>query len=196
MKPIHTFIAAAALGACTLASAQNIDRVRMTDNDMSCQNMYDELKIMDSVINSGGAIPQAAGAAPANPAAAAVGNQVVGAVAQQALGQVAARSGLGGLFGGGGAAANTGGGVAGALGGLFGGGGAPAAASGGGGLGGLFGNVLGQVAQNAIAQQQAAPPAAPVAQVNPALVPQAQARKEHLTGMFLGKPCKVSDIKP
>ena len=65
---------------------------------------------------------------------------------------------------------------------------------------GLFGALAGAAAQ----QQQAAAPAAPVPALTPitpapavggATMVQAQARKEHLTSLFLQKGCKLSDIK-
>ncbi|MFM2112933.1 MAG: hypothetical protein RLZZ271_1593, partial [Pseudomonadota bacterium] len=54
-------------------------------------------------------------------------------------------------------------------------------------LGGLFGAAKNQ----AVAPQQVAA-AAPAG--NPQLASQAQARKEHLTSMFLSKGCKMSDV--
>jgi hypothetical protein len=44
-------------------------------------------------------------------------------------------------------------------------------------------------------QRQAAQAAAPTPTGNPALATQAQARKEHLTSMFLSKGCKMSDVQ-
>ncbi len=69
-----------------------------------------------------------------------------------------------------------------------------------GGLGGMFGSLANMAAQNASAQQAAAAGAAQQqaaqAQQNNALVAQqAQGRKEHLTGMFLSKGCKMSDVQ-
>jgi hypothetical protein len=153
---------AAACASSLSAMAQTIERVKMSDNDLSCQQIYNEIGMMDGVIaRANQAAPAAA------PAADGAGAAVAGAVAQQALGQVAARTGFGG-FGG------------------FGGGG--------GGLGGMFGSMLGQAAQ----QQAAAatqPQAAPQNQQGAALAQQAQGRKEHLTGVFLSKGCKMGDIQ-
>ena len=177
-------LALAAFGASTSALAQlpaSIARVQMTDNDLSCQAMFDEIKLMDTYING------TATATAAAPAASSVGGQVAGqvagAVAQQAMGQVAGR--LGGMFGGGASLFGGGGGG----GGLFGGGGNTG--------GGLLGSVVGQVAQTAVAQQQqnAAQAQAQQQAALANLAPQAAVRKEHLTGLFLGKPCKMSDVK-
>lgn len=144
------------------AQSQTIERMKMTDGDLTCQQIFTEIKQMDSVIAQANAAP-----APAPAADNAVGSQVAGAVAQQALGMAAARTGgLGGL------------------GGMFGGSG------GGGGLGGLFGGIAQQAVQQAVAPAPAAAPAG-----NPALGQQAAGRKEHLTGLFLGKQCKMSDVQ-
>ena len=155
--------------------AQTIERVKMTDNDLNCQAIYGEITQMDGYMQRA----SQTGAAPAAPvadAAPSVGGQVAGVVAQGALAGAVARGG-GGMFGGGG-------------GGLFGGGG-------GGALGGLFGNIAQAAAQNSANQQAAPQPvaAAPVAQGNLQLVASAQGRKEHLTGLFLNKGCKMADIQ-
>jgi hypothetical protein len=157
------------------AQAQTIERVKMTDNDLSCQQIYGEIGQMDGVIAkanlaTGTAAPAATPGS--DPSAQAAGAAVAGAVATQAIGQVAARTGFGG-FGG------------------FGGGG---------GLGGLFGNVAQAAANTAVQQQQAAAAqqqqaAAAQAQQSAMLQQQAQGRKEHLTSLFLSKGCKMSDIQ-
>lgn len=182
-SPVPTALLLGLLSASALF-AQNIERVKMTDNDLNCQAIYSEITQMDGYIQRAsqtGAAPVAATVADAGPS---VGGQVAGAVAQGALAGAVARSG-GGLFGGGGGLLGGGGG-----GGLFGGGG-------GGALGGLFGNIAQAAAQNAVAPQVApqAVAAAPVAQGNPQLVANAQGRKEHLTGLFLNKGCKMADIQ-
>ena len=90
------------LTLCTLSSAamaQNIDRVKMTDNDMSCQQIYGEIGQMDGVIAKANQ-PQPVAAAPAADNSA--GAQIAGAVVAQA----AARSGFGGFGGFGGALGN------------------------------------------------------------------------------------------
>lgn len=168
-----------ALAACSLALsavAQTIERVKMTDNDLSCQQIYGEIIQMDGVIAKANqpALPGTAvpGGAPTadNSAASAAAAGVAGAVAQQALGQAVARSGFGG-FGG------------------F-----------GGGLGNMFGNIAAgaaqQQAQQAVTQQTAVQQAAAAqAQQGALQSQQAQARKEHLTGLFLSKGCKMADIQ-
>ncbi len=87
------------LPAAINAHAQTIERVRMTDNDLSCQQIYNETVQMDAVIAraSQPAVPVAA-AADANNAN--VGTQVAGAVAQTAIAHGAARSGFAGFGGG------------------------------------------------------------------------------------------------
>ncbi len=173
------------------SQAQTIERMRMTDGDLNCQQIYAEVQQMDAAIKLAGSsqapVPGAAGVPAAavaaeDPSVANAGSQIAGAVAQQALGSVIGRGLGGGLFGGGG-------------GGLFGGG------------GGLFGNLAqaaatqgtAQQAQQSAAQQlaaQAAAKAAPQAAPQPSnLAAQAQGRKEHLTGLFLGKSCKMSEIQ-
>lgn len=159
-------VALALPGAMT--QAQTIERMRMTDNDLTCQQIYNESVQMDAVITRAS---QPAAAAPVAPAAdpnANVGAQVAGAVAQQAIAQGAVRSGFGG-FGG------------------FGGGSL---------LGGLLGGAAQQAAtantqQQAVAQQQVALQA----QQGAVLAQQAQGRKEHLTTMFLSKGCKLGDMR-
>lgn len=164
-------LAVAALLALSAATtqAQTIERMRMTDNDLTCQQIYNETVQMDAVITR--ASQPVAMAAPGAPAAdpnANVGAQVAGAVAQQAITQGAVRSGFGGLGG-------------------FGGGSL---------IGGLLGGAAQQAAtsnaqQQAVAQQQAALQA----QQGAVLAQQAQGRKEHLTTMFLSKGCKLGDMQ-
>jgi len=167
MKSAQPLIAVLVCAAAIGAQAQTIERMKMTDGDLTCQQIYTEIKQLDNVIAQANAQPQAAAPAPDNT----VANQVAGAVAQQAATQVSAR--LGGFLGGGGG------------GGLFGGVGASTP------LGNLFGSAAQQVAQQAVA----APAPAPAQLGNPALAQQAAGRKEHLTGLFLGKQCKMSDVK-
>jgi hypothetical protein len=87
---------------CTLsgaaACAQTIERMRMTDNDLSCQQIYNESVQMDAVIAR--ASQPAVAAAPAADPNANVSAQVAGAVAQTAIAHGAVRSGFGGFGGG------------------------------------------------------------------------------------------------
>jgi hypothetical protein len=214
------------------AQAQTIERAKLTDGDMTCAQVYSEVKMMEMVAASVAPPPAAApvlvAAAPqADAAAAAAGGQVLNALAQQA----GARSGLGGLFSG-----------------LVGGGAAPQqvaqaqnaqqqamalaaqlasqqagqtqagnaqataaqinalqalAQNRGVGNGNAAGvaSLLGGLFGAAQAATNAAPAAAPVAAVaavpagNAALAQQAGARKDHLTGLFLAKGCKLSDVQ-
>lgn len=171
MKQLTT-LAVATLCLIGSVTAQTIERIKMTDNDLSCQQVFNEITQMDGIIARANQTA-AASAAPAAQADNAAGGQaagVAGAVAQQAIGQAAARSGFGGF---------------------------------GGAAGGLFGGLINQAAQQQqqAAQQQAAQQAAAQqaaaaqAQQNAALAQQAQGRKEHLTGVFLAKGCKMSEIQ-
>jgi hypothetical protein len=153
-------LATIAVLAAMTAQAQTIERMKMTDGDLTCQQMYDEIKLMDMMAAQSAAQPAAAAPAPSQDNQ--VGAQVAGAVAQTAVAHAAARGGWG--WGGG---------------------------SAGGALGGLFGGL----AQAAAQQQAQAPAPAPAATGNPALAAQAAGRKEHLTGLFLGKSCKMSDMR-
>lgn len=86
-------IAAALVLCAASAHAQTIERVKMSDNDLNCQQVYDEIRQMEAVMTRVSA-PATAAADPSagNPA---VGAQVAGAVAQQAL----ATGGFGGFGG-------------------------------------------------------------------------------------------------
>ena len=150
----------------TGVQAQNIERVKMTDNDLSCQQIYGEIGQMDGVI----ALANQPVPAPLAQPDAAAG--VAGAVAQTAIAGAMARSA--GSFGGFG---NFGGGLGNMFGGI-----AQQMAQ---------GATAQQAATSGASQQQAAG-----AQQNQAMQSQqAQARKEHLTSMFLSKGCKMSDIR-
>ncbi|AYQ27698.1 MULTISPECIES: hypothetical protein [unclassified Polaromonas] len=171
----HLPLAAAVLAFAALsAQAQTIERVKMTDNDLNCQQIYGEIGQMDRVVAMAAAQQPAAAApavAQADPAAN-VGGQVAGAVAQTALASAVAQNP----------------GLLGNLGGF------------GGGLGSMFGGLAQQLAQGAAAQQAAnsgvaQQQAASVQQSIALQAQQAQGRKEHLTGMFLSKGCKMSDIQ-
>ena len=165
----HLPLAAAVLAFAALsAQAQTIERVKMTDNDLSCQQIYGEIGQMDKVVAMAAQQSAAATPAVAQDPAANVGGQVAGAVAQTALaGAVAQNPGLLGNLGG------------------F-----------GGGLGSMFGGIAQQFAAQQAANAGAAQQQAATTQQSIALqAQQAQGRKEHLTGMFLSKGCKMSDIQ-
>ncbi|OYU98266.1 MAG: hypothetical protein CFE45_17145, partial [Burkholderiales bacterium PBB5] len=92
-KTLHTLAIAAALaatlGATRAAQAQTIDRVKLSDNELSCQQMYSEIKLMETVAAMPAAPAPAVAAAPAAPvaqagndAAAQAGAQVLTALAQ------------------------------------------------------------------------------------------------------------------
>lgn len=127
------------------APAGPIDRVKITDNELTCTQIHGEIGDMDKLVaqskaseDKGRTSATAAGAA--------------GTAAE-----VAGRTGLFGAFGG----------VAGAL----------------------FGQVATQTAAGAV-QQTSAQSAQQAAE----RAKQAQVRKEHLTGLFLAKDCKASDL--
>lgn len=172
----HLTLAAAASAVLALAAlpahAQTIERVKMTDNDLSCQQIYGEIGQMDKVMSLAATTPPPAAGTQVADAGNNVGGQVAGAVAQTALATAVAQNpGMLGNFGG------------------F-----------GGGFGSMFGGIAQQLVQGATAQQAASNGAAQqqaaAVQQNMALqAQQAQGRKEHLTGMFLSKGCKMSDIQ-
>ncbi|MGQ2981390.1 MAG: hypothetical protein ACT6Q9_16990, partial [Polaromonas sp.] len=59
------------LAACPMAAAQTLERVKLTDNDLSCQQMYAEARQMEDVIRlAGPGLPPApaVAAAPLAPA--------------------------------------------------------------------------------------------------------------------------------
>ncbi|RYF44257.1 MAG: hypothetical protein EOO25_00320 [Comamonadaceae bacterium] len=89
----------AALAVCSAVShAQTIERVKMSDNDLNCQQVFDEIRQMEAVISRAaapGVTAAAPGADPNAGANAAVGAQMAGAVAQQAM----ATGGFGGFGG-------------------------------------------------------------------------------------------------
>jgi len=145
----------------TSVHAQTIERVKMTDNDHNCQQIFQEIGQMDGLISKS-ASPVAATQTAQASNSSGMATGVVGAVAQEAV----ARSGFGAF----------------------------------GGLGGMFGGIAQSLAQGVAAQQSAQASAiqqqAAQAQQNQALVgQQAQGRKEHLTGLFLSKGCKMSDVQ-
>ena len=159
-------------GVSITAYAQTIERIKMTDNELSCQQIYGESAAMEVIITTAGQQNADALAAQASQAVAA---------AQSA--QTAQNAAV---------ATNTALGIAARFGGF-------------GGFGGLFGSAAQSAAQLATDQQTASAlqqaAAIPVAQGAVAAQPaqnlqgqQAQARKEHLTSLFLSKGCKMSEI--
>ena len=254
-KRLAALAALCLAGAQMPAGGQTIERVKLTDNDLNCTQIFNEVQQMETMISLSGAAPANSAAANAAPVPAA-DNQ-----------NAAIASGLASLFGsaqaGGAAAAvpqgllpNQAGipnaaladpavqasiararaagysdaqinaamqmGAARAgypVGAALAAQAAPAPApapQAAAGLGSLFGALAGggrtnpaQAAQAAslfgsLAQaSQSAPAPAPVASPQPAapqsagagVAAQARARKDHLTGLFLSKGCKLSDVK-
>ena len=118
--PIVLALALSAALAAPMASAQTIERAKLSDGDMGCAQIYSDIKLMDMMASSAGA--QQVGANQAsiqaanqagNDAAVAAGSQMLNALVQQ-----------------GGARAGIGGGLGSLLGGLMGGGGGAQAAQG------------------------------------------------------------------
>ena len=174
MKPIF-YTAVFLTFAMASVQAQTIDRVRMTDGDLSCQQIYTETVDMDAVIAKNKTTPTAA------PATSGVTAGQVAGVATQAEGAAniaqgaATISAYSGGFGGFGAAVGLS-----SLGSLL--GGAAKIAQ---------GSAAQQAATNAAAQQKVAADNQAMAQV----AGQAQARKDHVTSLFLSKGCKLSDVQ-
>ena len=177
MKLRYTALALAGLIALTalaasqsaLAQAPLIERVKLTDNEMSCQMIYGEIKQMEAFAATAPAVTPVVPATPApvaeavNPVAAQLGS----AVATQAVAQAAARSGFGGLFGG---LINV----------------ATQATA--------QPNARPQQLADVV-QAPTAPVAASPALAGSGLAAQASARKEYLTSLFLGKGCKLSEVQ-
>ena len=168
----HLLLVSSLLGFLMVsAQAQIIERVKMTDGDLTCQQLYAETVDMDAVMAKNKTTPAEA------PAGASGASQTA-SIATQAEGVsniaqgAATISAYSGSFGGFGAF--------GSLGSLI--GGAAKMAQ---------GSAAQQAATEAVAQQKAAAEQQAKAQ----MTGQAQARKEHVTSLFLSKACKMSEIQ-
>jgi hypothetical protein len=131
-----------------LASAQTIDRVKLTDADLGCQQIYGEIGDMDKILGIAKDERDTSGTAAS---AAGMTQQATGVAAQAAM--------MGGNMG--------------AVVGI-----AQAAP-----FLGLFGSAAKSYAENK--QKDSAE-----------RMGEAKARKEHLTGLFVSKGCKLADVKP
>jgi hypothetical protein len=197
--------------ACLWSSvvAQTIERVRLTDNDLSCTQIYAEAQQMDTMIQLAGTSPPppAALPAPAPAYTAPVAPQI--AVPQIAMpqtyafqGAVIADPNVQASIARARAAGMSDGQIAATLGvGMQRAGlpqiGAAQAYAAPGAAGGLFGAFAGMAAKSA-SPVPTAVPAMPAAQAAPrpaSMAVQAQARKEHLTTMFLSRGCKLADVQ-
>lgn len=151
--------------------AQTIERVKMTDGDLTCQQLYAETVDMDAVMAKNkpapGAVPTA-GSSASQTAGVATQAEGVANIAQGA----ATISAYSGSFGGFGAFSSLGSLISGA---------AKMAQ----------GSAAQQAATDAVAQQKAIAEQQAMAQ----MTGQAQARKEHVTSLFLTKACKMSEIQ-
>ena len=143
--PVVTLFAASAAFAQQAAAPGPIDRVKITDNELSCAQIHGEIGDMDKIVAEARVIEA---------------KQKTNTTAASAAGTAAEVAGRTGLFG--------------AIGGL---------------TGHLFGQVAAQTAAGAVQQTSAQS-----AQQAGERAKQAGARKEHLTGLFLAKDCKASDL--
>lgn len=246
LLPVCAGLALVALAPVELALAQAIERVKLTDNDLSCQQIYAESQQMEAAMQlAGPGLPPALTAAPPVAAAAPQGaplsavqqavlnhpnnanltpEQKATLIAQTGMAESRGNAAVAGLYAGAPTAAALHGAVAmdpgvqaavararasgmseaqiNATMGLgmqragLGAAAAPLAGQAfaqGGGLAGVFGALAGAAAP------RAAPAAAPVAAAAPAqgggLGAQAKARKDHLTGLFLSRGCRMSDVQ-
>lgn len=250
-SPLSTRLALSALALASLqaVSAQTIERVKLTDNDLSCQQIYAESQQMDAAMQLAGpglpasltAPPTAAPVpqgAPLSAVQQAVLNhpnnanltpeQKAALIAQTGMAESRGNAAVTGLYAGAPSAATLHGAVAmdpgvqaavararasgmseaqinatmglgmqraglGAL-------GAPAAAPSAGqayaqagGLAGIFGALAGAAAPRTAAV--AVPVAAAAPPQGGGLGAQAKARKDHLTGLFLSRGCRMSDVQ-
>lgn len=244
--PVCAALALAALAPVELAFAQAIERVKLTDNDLSCQQIYAESQQMDAAMQLAGpglppsltAAPPVAAQVPQGAPLSAVQQAVLNhpnnanltpeqkatLIAQTGMAESRGNAAVAGLYAGAPTAAALHGAVAmdpgvqaavararasgmseaqiNATMGLgmqragLGAAAAPLAGQAfaqGGGLAGVFGALAGAAAP------RAAPAAVPVAAAAPAqaggLGAQAKARKDHLTGLFLSRGCRMSDVQ-
>jgi hypothetical protein len=249
----HISIACIAALGTSYATAQTIERIKLTDNELSCQQIYAEIQQMDTAMQlAGPGIPSAPpGTQVVTPNAASINTSQLSAtqlavlnhpnnanltpeqkatlIAQTGMAESRGNAAVGALYAGAPTAAALQGAVAmdpnvqasiararasgmseaqinatmglgmqraglGAL-------GAPAAApfagqalGQAGGLAGMFGALAGMGAKPAAPAAPVAVAQAPVAATS-SLGAQAKARKDHLTGFFLTKGCKMSDIQ-
>ncbi|MDZ4202962.1 MAG: hypothetical protein U1C96_12545 [Gallionella sp.] len=146
MKRLSIVVLPALLSFAVSVQAESIERIKITDNELSCRQIYDELGSLDKTIAKAKET-QSSGQTTATT------GQAAGVAAE-----VATRTGFFGQFG------------------------------------GLSGHLLGSVASKTAANvteqsgQQTAQQAAETER-------QAQARKEHLTGLFISRSCKASELK-
>jgi hypothetical protein len=195
----------AGLGACaTLAvvmalasqaakAQQTIERVKLTDNDLSCQQMYAEAQQMDTTMALAGPglpVVSAAPAATATPVAVVPGGALTLAQMHAPTAALATQQGLSAQYqqqiANNMAAAQQNGRNSAAP--------SPAQPSGlAGALGtGMLGSLL---ARTGAAAAAPATVPAPVQAAGAGLGAQARARKDHLTGLFLSRGCKLSEMQ-
>ena len=195
----------AGLGACAALAAvmalapqaskaqQTIERVKLTDNDLSCQQMYIEAQQMDTTMALAGPGLPVVGATPsatAVPAAVVPGGALTLAQMHAPTAALATQQGLSAQYqqqiANNMAAAQQNGRHSAVP--------SPAQASGlAGALGaGMLGSLL--AGTGAAAAAPATAPA-PAQASGGGLGAQARARKDHLTGLFLSRGCKLSEVQ-
>jgi hypothetical protein len=172
---------------------QTIERVKLTDNDLSCQQMYAEAQQMDTTMALAGPSLPIVGATPsatAAPAAVVPGGALTLAQMHAPTAALATQQGLSAQYqqqiANNMAAAQQNGRHSAAP--------SPAQASGlAGALGaGMLGSLLAGTGAAAAAPAMAP---APVQASGGSLGAQARARKDHLTGLFLSRGCKLSEVQ-
>ncbi len=156
--------AAAVVFALSSAHATVLTVEQLGDDELTCQELYDQVKALDVTIASGSSASSASNAqAQAAAQAAAAANaqmqaqnaQVAAQVAQQAAIEAGSRSGFA--------------------------------------LGGLFGSIASAVSSQQAAKAAQASVATPT-MVSPQEVSAASQRKTHLTRLFKQQKCKVKDL--
>lgn len=172
---------------------QTIERVKLTDNDLSCQQMYAEAQQMDTTMALAGPGLPVVGATPsatAVPAAVVPGGALTLAQMHAPTAALATQQGLSAQYqqqiANNMAAAQQNGRHSAVP--------SPAQASGlAGALGaGMLGSLL--AGTNAPAAVPSTAPA-PAQAAGVSLGAQARARKDHLTGLFLSRGCKLSEVQ-
>ena len=167
MRSWALLAASAALVLACQAQAQQIITVeKLGDDELSCQELYNEVKTLDSII-AGAPSPataaanaqtqaQAQAAAAANAQLQAQNAQIAAQAAQQAAIHAGSSSGFA--------------------------------------LGGLFGSIASAVASNQAAKAAQTPAATTDLASNPAQIEAAGKRKEHLSALFKQNKCKAKNL--
>lgn len=167
MRSWSVLLGSALLSVALSAQAQQISQVeKLGDDELTCQELYDEVQTLDGMIASAPnpataaanaqAQAQAQAAAAANAQMQAQNAQIAAQAAQQAAIHAGSRSGFA--------------------------------------LGGLFGSIASAVSSNQAAQAAQAAAATPAVSASPAQIELAGKRKTHLTKLFKQQKCKVKEL--